>query len=366
MRKPFFQVILTSLVLFTACSKDKKEDDPGGGGGNNDPVTITGTSPEFVFWGDQLTITGTGFSTTKADNFVWLMSDASCETNSQDSTDWKKAEVLSATATQLTIKIPYTTGPGGFPCGPDLGASLRITVKGKPTAISPQLVKTMGFPVPISFCDNYGGGYYASAAARPGDSVLLTYAGLGLINLHNSGNQSKIRLMVGNKSIPVKIRPGVSGCGTWGLTFKLELLDFGAAACSPLDPAWSLAGKKNIFKLSLEGVSQSAVTKEFFVANLPYATYTGFSGPAQVSKSAGGNPFWTVTGKNMHYHRVRFDALAPCTGTSGEVSTVCNSFCDQFSFDIPLSLLNAGCTYSVRLIDQCGSTKLIGSVKINP
>lgn len=366
MRNKLLSVTVLTLLLIASCGKPKDDDEgPGPGpGGNNDPATITSISPEFIFWGEQLTINGTGFSTTKTDNFVWIISDDDCGTNPQDSTDWKKAEVVSATATKLIIKVPHTISTSGLPCGPDLSAGLRVTVKGKSTVVPTQGIKPMGFPYPVAFCDDYPG-YHGPLAIRPGDSVLLKYGGGGMIPLHNSGNQSKIRLMIGSTPVPVKLRPGVTGCSTYGIAFQLGLLEFAKPGCTPLDPTWGLAGETMPMRLYIDGVTQATVTKNIFVANLPKGTISSTSGPLIVSKSAGGNPFWTVKGKSMHYRKVKFIAASPCTG-SVEASTVCNSFCDEFNFNIPLSLLTPGCSYGVFLIDACDQSKSIGGIKINP
>jgi|GEM_PF-3543005 len=347
-------------IVLTACKKDSDDDTPGPGGGNADPVTITSTSPEYVFWGEELTINGTGFSSTPSENFVWFAGN-DCGTDPNDSTDWKRAEVVFASATRLVVKMPHTIY-NGMVCGPDLTALLRVNVSGKPLVIASTSIRPMGFPIPINFCDNYGGGYISPTMIRPDDSVYLSYSGFGLINLHTSGSQSRLRFSVGNTLIPFSFRPGLN-CSTWGITFKLPM-DYAEASCSPVHPQYGIAGKTYPFKLRLEGVEGSEVSKELFVANLPKATYGSASGPAEVSKSAGGNPHWVVVGKNMTYEKVVFNAIAPCTGNTGEISTACNSFCDQLNVYIPLSVLNAGCTYTITLKDKCGSTKLIGSVKI--
>src|SRR6185503_12454050 len=78
------------------------------GGGNAGNLSISGTSPEYPFWGDELTINGTGFSSTKSENYVWIDGSNPCSSNgSRDSAGWRKAEIISATSTQLKIKVPY-------------------------------------------------------------------------------------------------------------------------------------------------------------------------------------------------------------------------------------------------------------------
>ena len=373
MKKIIYLSILVPVLLVAACKKSGNTPGAGPGpdpvpnpGGNNDPVTITGSSPEYVFWGGELTITGTGFSTTKADNFVWLPGDDNCYgTNKKDSTDWKKAEILSATATKLVIKVPYSTNDNGNPCGNDLGARLRLTVKGKKTVESTFPIRTMGVPVPISFCDDYGGGYHASGAVRPGDSALLTLGGSGMINLLNSTNKNKIRLAVGGKSVPVTLKPGVSGCGTWGLTFILPNVEFAEKQCTPINSTWGQAGEMKTFKLFIDE-SQLEAKKDFFVTNLPKGVITDASGPLGVSKSAGGHPHWVVKGKNMSFRKARFTGTSPSCANSGEFDITCLGYCEEFHVYVPLSLLSVGCSYNISVIDECGQSKHIGGVQINP
>ncbi len=64
-------LILLLFIFCLSCKKDTTQNPPppppppsgGGGGGSTGTVTATGVSPLFVYGGDVLTITGTGFST---------------------------------------------------------------------------------------------------------------------------------------------------------------------------------------------------------------------------------------------------------------------------------------------------------------
>ena len=135
--KKSFIITVMALIILVACKKNTGSNtggNPGGGNPGGAGPVITSTSPDYVFWGEPLTIIGTGFSTTKDNNHVWIDSDNSCSTSRLDSTDWKKAEVLSATATKLVIKAP-TRMVDSLLCGPERG-TVHVTVNGK-TAISP-------------------------------------------------------------------------------------------------------------------------------------------------------------------------------------------------------------------------------------
>jgi hypothetical protein len=363
MKKALSCIAFFLLLLSISCSKGSNDDDdnPGGGGGGGN-VSISSLSPTNVIWGGELTINGSGFSTTKTENFVWFKGDNSCGTTANDSTDWKKAEVVSASATKLVVKVPFTT-QNNLPCG-NSWASVRVTVKGS-FAMSPSAINCMGFPIPVGFCGWYGGGHYAQGAIRVGDSVLLEYAGLGVSNLESAGEISKLRLSVDGISVPVVLRKGISGCSR-GVTFYLDSKTFGEAKCEPKVAFWGGSGKDRSFTFSLDKVPNSEATKKYFVFSLPKATYGGVTGPTTVSKALGGTPEWKVTGKDMFYNKVRFIAQGSCTGTVEAQTTCTNNFCNEFVFGIPLSLLNADCTYNVGLVDDCGVMKLVGSVKVNP
>lgn len=366
MKKALSYPFVVFIIMATSCSKGSKDDNNGGGGGGGGGnVSVTSASPAYVVWGDQVTIKGAGFSTNKTDNFVWFLGDANCDAPSNDSTGWKKAEVVSASATQLVVKAPWTTLSSDLPCGHTY-AKVRVIVNGK-MGESPETVKFVGWPVPAGFCYWYGGAYYAPGAIRVGDSAMIEYGGFGVGNLNASGNLTKVRLTVDGAPVPITHRPGVSGCDSRAFTFKLDENEFGdPGKCDPIDSYWGGMGKKRTFKFFIQDQPQSEYSKEYWVFSHPKPTYSGASGPTSVSKAAGGNPQWTVTGKNMFYNKVRFTALSGCTGTAEALTTCTNEFCDQFVFGIPLSLLTAGCSYSVSLVDVCGGFKLIGNIAVNP
>ena len=193
----------------------------------------------------------------------------------------------------------------------------------------------------------------------------MDYAGHAMSSLEFSGNISKMKLTVDGISVPIVPRKGISGCTGGGFTFILDPNTFGEVKCTPIDPYWGGTGKKRSFKLSIDGVTMHQYARERFVFSLPRPEVTAATGPASVSKLAGGNPTWTVTGRNMYYNKVRF--LSTGCGPTVETQTTCgNSFCKDLSFSIPLILLNENCTYNIWLVSDCGATKNIGQIKINP
>jgi len=103
------QTLLGGLVILTACGGGGS---PTGTGGPGTPSatgpTITSVSPETPFWGDTVTIRGTGFSTTPSANHVWFRKLISlCFSNS----DTSAQTVVSATATELRVRVPYNALP---------------------------------------------------------------------------------------------------------------------------------------------------------------------------------------------------------------------------------------------------------------
>lgn len=358
MKKKIYFAAITVLLFIGACKKDSNDDDNPGGGGNNDPVTITSTSPEYVVWGQEVSINGTGFSTAMADNYVWIASDNQCGTNPQDSTDWKKATVVSATATKLVIKLPYTTHPSEstLPCGPDEGAQLHVIVKGKPRVTAPQYIKTIGIPFPTFFKNDYPG-YHGPTAMRQGDSTFLRYGGLSSINMNNSGYKDKIRLKINGNVVPVTRY-------FQGVAFKLPVQDFAIAQCTN-DPVWGIGGEQKPFMIYFEGIEHATVTKNYFIGYFPNAQISNVSGPIVVSKSAGGNPFLKVSGSNMNFPKGKITPLNGCPGISQTFTlNGVNEFLSEFNVDIPLSLMNSGCSYAFRVIDPCGGERHIGNVSV--
>lgn len=70
---------------------------------------ITAWSPEIPYWGDTLTITGTGFGATPAANYVWFRNMLGvCGTVQLDTA---AATIVSASSTQLRVRIPYSPPP---------------------------------------------------------------------------------------------------------------------------------------------------------------------------------------------------------------------------------------------------------------
>jgi hypothetical protein len=104
------QALLCGLVVVTACGGGDGSPTGTDGSGNPPPTgpTITSVSPATPYWGDIITIRGTGFGTTPSANHVWFRKLLSlCFSNS----DTTAQDVLSASATELRVRVPYNALP---------------------------------------------------------------------------------------------------------------------------------------------------------------------------------------------------------------------------------------------------------------
>ena len=362
LRIPKNCLIILCFVFF-ACKKTG--DDSNSGGGNNPPppppppppgsttFSITSTSPEYPYWGEELTINGTGFSTNKADYSFKFFSDLSgCNIGAFD--------VNSATATQLKIKLPLGTMTNStIKCGPSLDP-LIVSANGK--SDTTDAIRFLGWPRIQSVCTHFGG--WSGNYVIPGDSTAINMTGAtGLYASFNNHNTNAV-LEVDGVPIPVAWRKITSCNSNLGGVITLEKEIFAKLKCST-DADWGNGGRMLKFKISNPGTNRFD-TASFFVDWLPTQGFFSFSGSPNISVAAGGFPSWSIKGKNMTYLKAKFTPtncnLTPQTVTINHDG----DFYDQGTFPIPLSVLNVGCNYSVSIINHCGQERVLGSVKINP
>lgn len=344
------------LIFIAGISACKKNDNTGNNGNNNNnnnsqPV-ITSTSPQYTFWGDELTINGSGFSTVKTDNIVYVKGNVIC---SSDST-WQKAEVVSATANKLVIKVPFTTNSGGIACGNDY-ARARVTVNNK-SAVS-EIFKLVGWPMLGSMCYHYGGFYHASTT-RPGDSVVLQ-AGIQGLYAHESGYMDQLSLSVNGNPVNYKWRTINTICSGMGLSLD-PLIYSDLNNCNVLPGSLGEPCRKMTFTLKINNTNKSH-SQEYFVMNHPTIKITNVNAPQNISISAGGNPYVSVTGKNMFFTQIRWSALNLPSFT---VASPTLNLADQMQLFIPLSQMQPNTSYSITGISQCGKETTIGGVSTIP
>lgn len=350
-----FTCFILLLIALPFCKKDSSNDDDNNNGGNNSPLfQITGTSPDVVFWGEELTITGTGFSTNPADySFSYLSDAASC-------IDTFKTEILGLSSTQVKIKAPIAKLSSGNYCGPN---SLAVIVKAGGKTDTTGYVKMLGWPRIIDVCYHYGG--FSGNYFTPGDSAVLTLEGATGLGAGVNNYNKNVKLRIGNDDIPFTWE-NFTGCGNaGGAKITLDISKYAEQKC-PGDAGWNNGWRLLNFTAYVPGTNRM-VSKDILVYWQPTTRYYGFSGPLVVSKS-GGLPIaqWTVNGRHMFYNKVRFTPLN-CNGTPQEMTIYSgNGFYNTNTFDIPLSVLSAGCSYNVSLINRCGNVRGVGTIQIVP
>ena len=160
-----------------------------------------------------------------------------------------------------------------------------------------------------------------------------------------------VRLSVDGKNIPIKFRSvGLES----GWAFILPVKDYADMNCSEEPDGWG--AREMDFKFYIQGTEKSA-SRKLFVKYLPDQGASCFSCPISVSLASDETPEWVIHGKNMYYSEARFTPTA-CSGPSQGMAIAAGQWTDEIKFDIPLSILAAGCTYSVTLTNQCDTTYL--------
>ena len=358
-KKSLFLASTLTMLMIISCSEDS--DDPLQNQNQNinnntsagGPVTITDI-PGGVFWGDELTINGTGFSTVKEENIVKFLKlpPLSCMMQYTSATGGD-IEIISATATQLKIKVPLKLIQGNPACGP-LRADIEISVKDKKDTYEGV---TFG-PLPYigNFIYHYGW-FDVPNVTRIGDSVMLR-GGLLATGPNGSEYWDDVRLSIDGKNIPIKFRSvGLES----GWSFFLPVKDFAEMNCSEEPDGWG--AREMDFKFYIQGTEKSA-SRKLFVKYLPNQGASCFSCQPTVSLASDETPEWVIHGQNMNYSEARFAPTA-CGGPSQGMAISSGQWTDEIKFEIPLSILAAGCNYNVYLANKCDTT-YISQIYIMP
>ena len=117
------------------------------------------------------------------------------------------------------------------------------------------------------------------------------------------------------------------------------------------------------FKFQIQGTEKSA-SRKLFVKYLPDQGASCFSCPLSVSLASGETPEWVIHGLNMNYSEARFYPMV-CPGPSQGISIDAGKWAEEIAFEIPLSILAAGCKYDVALTNVC-DTLFINQISIKP
>ena len=350
-------VAIVSIAMIVSCSDSGSDPDP-----NPPPpppggdVTITSVSDGDNFWGEELTITGTGFSTTKENNIVKFLSvqpPVSCTLNYTSAGG--DIEIISATATQIKIKIPVKIINDIPYCGPEK-ASIEVTVGDKKAKIDN--VQFYGLPYVDSFLYHYGW-FDIPSVTRIGDSVMIA-GGMRGAYARDSKYWDDIRLTINSQEIPIKFRSiGLES----GWSFFMDVKDFGEVNCDTDPDDWG--AREMEFEFSIAGTGKKSGKKKLFVQYLPTQSAQCVNCPQLASKT-GDDVVWEIEGSNIYAHEVRY-ASTNCGGPEQHVGlSPVPHFSDHTAFTIPVSMLSANCSYSITLMDACGGGQLMGFVTITP
>lgn len=349
--KPIHLFFLTLMMISLAACKKNNNPSPGPGPGPGpnpgNAINISSTSPEFIYWGEELTITGTNFSSNKNDYQVKFLTDASC-------TDTFQTVIYAATNNLLKIKTPIATYPSGKKCGPTF-ASVIVTLNGKSDTAQ---LKMVGWPQVQSICNHFGVPD-PPGLGRTGDSLILDVVGATGVYASNHPNQKNFQLSINDTVVNYTWRPVCNGRGA-GIVIPVE--KFASVECG--SPGYRSA----LFKVSIPG-TQIFDTARMNIYFLPRTQFTDATGPATVSKLAGGNPEWNYYGSKMFYNKIRF-IPENCASQTIEIPALVPptepTFYTHGFFYIPLSVMLAPCKYRILAVTPCNSFQLLGFVQVNP
>ncbi|HYG20266.1 MAG TPA: hypothetical protein VD816_15115 [Ohtaekwangia sp.] len=347
--------LLVCLMAMMACSGGSDDDDPVNPG--NGELKITEVS-QYAIWGDELVIKGSGFSTVKEQNVVKIPAYYPGWCDTDYSTDGGDMEIVSASATELRVTIPFTQGEFGD-CGPDYG-TVEVSVADKKATF--ENVKFVG-PPKVGRFEYHWNWWDMPTVTRIGDSVLLG-GGLQGMNARESPYWDKLRLSIDGKDVPIKHRRISNSMQGWAM--YLPVKDFGEVNCDEGEIGWNEREMTFKFYLAETDIShERALNVQYLPEVLSDVSVEGL---LEVSKLGTLNPEWTVTGKDMYYDKVRFIPAGGCNGGHTVETGVAPSlgFKDELIIGIPLVLMEAPCTFNVILVTPCDEVKLIGSIKINP
>lgn len=354
-----FRITVTAMfwVLAVSCSDDPADDQTPGPGPGPSPtpsgVTVTSVT-EGAFWNDEITLTGTGFSATKTENLVKFIKvqPASCSINY--TSDGGDIEIISATATTLKIKVPARYNPfGEIACGPEV-ADIEVTVNGKSGTFKE--ARFSGVPRIGKFLYHYGG--FADPNFHPlGDSVIIAANLLGSAP-KSSPYWNKLRLSVDGQHVPFKWR--TINLNT-GAAFILPAEDFRVSDC-PLALDGYPNARKVKFKFYIQDTDKESAI-DLYIQKVPTATAGCSNCKSTLNKTMGEKVTWKIEGQNMSlFTKARY---SPANESCGPPQDVAISGSEELiNFEMPSSILAAGCQYTVFLVDHCDGVTPIGSISV--
>ncbi|MBX3241894.1 MAG: IPT/TIG domain-containing protein [Chitinophagaceae bacterium] len=326
-------LFLLLFCLLTGLNSCKKE----GGSGEEDeptksPVKITGYAPKTPYWGDEITITGEGFSSNKSDMQVWFPGMMLVK-------EFAEGEILEASSTQIKVKTPYRTRVNANgeeePHENNGSSSIVLKVKGKEEySTAGQFVYYRAVPhIVRGFTYKYNGEF------MPGGQFELRGMGFG------PGKSLGI-LSVNGTSIPIDT--------TWASPVNTASTAEGNIAVVGTIPI-SMASRPSrrvdyTFKYSINGRSTERTHSGI---SLPSLTVKGNT-MKQVYTNKDSYSDFEITGTNLFADEVRFSNPNRPPGQYTSVAVTGAGFgATRVSAFVPLALLvpfgRAG--YNVSLYD---------------
>jgi len=350
----------TCLIL--SCQDSDDDDDSAGAPpivnpGPQSDLSISDVS-QYTFWGEVMTITGTGFSTKKEDNIVTFQEvyqTAVPERRCNFSTDNGILIVEEATSTELKVRVPICSRYGKLEDGIDYCKSIKVQVNGK-EAVYDIVVKFLGGPYYSRACGAPG-----SVPFSPGDTsyVTLDLEGMNIIDgITEAGYElSDIRIWLDGTPINYKlVEPEPAGdphCGGLTMLYAME---------TPMSLAKKQCDDRRTVSMivHIEGTSQYDTTDVQILVNPYQEIYS-------VNTTTNDANFRFSKGDDLQLNRglivkgryMRTLEIAYVRGTDTvSVAESCN-YCNEFEHTVPVSLLELG-NYQVYFKDWCGAKTYAG------
>lgn len=279
-------VIFTLLLCLTAglngCQKNTNPQDDNDDKGT--AVKITSYSPETPYWGDEITITGEGFSSAKSDMQIWFPGMRLIR-------DFAEGEILEASPTKIKVKTPYRTRVNADgkeePYDNNGTSSIVIKVKGKEEySTADQFVRYRAIPhIVRGFTYKYNGEF------MPGGQFELRGMGLGT-------DKAQGILSVNGISVPIDT--------TWAPPYNPALNPDGNIAVVgtiPISMA-SRPSRRVDYKFTYT-INGKTTERTHSGISLPSLTIRGYT-MKQVYTNKDSYTDFEITGTNLFADEVRF------------------------------------------------------------
>ena len=362
----YLMMFITACLLISGCKKGSDDDNGTTPAPGSNAIEITGTPDALIYWGDEVSITGTGFSANKADYDISF-----AEFNIQHQ-DPNKPEIISASATSIKVripKIPDTTLQGKvYYKGPSWNDVLIINIKGKKDTT--EALKIAGWPRIYNVCGADNGN---TTSLFPAQNTWMELTGASNALAPSDVERNvKLSARVNGEDIPVPFEWDDAGsCNDKGVRFNLDPNKFADLSKCEGDIDWGGGYREIELTASIPGTSVKA-TNKFKVAWKPEQFVDQVAGINVVSKTPDPNhptfAEWKITGKNMYYKTAKFvNTTNPLWFTTiAIVTTGPPVFYNEATITIPVSQLSANYAYKVFLVDQCDKLKQIGQITVLP